>query len=212
MGHTSLKPTSLDDLTVAAFNVLKGRLCSGRPKVFEADEVAMPALIFTDGALEYDMEKPVATIGAVLIMPDGMVQTFGASVPTALVQRWQESGKTHVIGLVELYACVVAYLHWRPLITTNRLIMFVDNWPALDVLVKGTSMQKDWRDLLLLLEDPEEDYFLFWIARVPSPSNIADHPSRGVLGPLGFLSPFSVVTPKCPISKIPLELIVNECG
>ena len=42
--------------------------------------------------------------------------------------------------------------------------MFVDNWPALDVLVKGTSLQEDWRKLLLLLEDPAEETFLLWVA------------------------------------------------
>jgi hypothetical protein len=57
--------------------------------------------------------------------------------------------------------------------------LFVDNWPALDVLVKGTSLQLEWRDLLLLLEDPLEDNFMLWVARVPSSSNVADHPSRG---------------------------------
>ena len=59
--------------------------------------------------------------------------------------------------------------------------MFVDNWPALDVIVKGTSLQEDRRKLLLLLEDPDEDNFLLWVARVPSSCNVADHPSRGHL-------------------------------
>ena len=49
--------------------------------------------------------------------------------------------------------------------------MFVDNWPALDVLVKGTSLQVQWRNRPLLLEDPSEDNFMLWVARVPSSSN-----------------------------------------
>ena len=83
-----------------------------------------------------------------------------------------------MIGLVELYACVVSLLHWKPDVSSRRVILFVDNWPALDVLVKGTSLQPEWRELLLLLEDPVEDNFMLWIARVPSASNVADHPSR----------------------------------
>ena len=77
--------------------------------------------------------------------------------------------------------------------------MFVDNWPALDVLVKGTSLQEDWRKLLLLLEDPAEDTFLLWVARVPSSSNVADFPSRGSVLELAFLRPFTCVSPKCPM-------------
>ena len=57
------------------------------------------------------------------------------------MKLWQGDGKVHVIGLVELYACVVSLLHWKPLVASRRVVMFVDNWPALDVLVKGTSLQ-----------------------------------------------------------------------
>jgi hypothetical protein len=82
--------------------------------------------------------------------------------------------------------------------------MFVDNWPALDVLVKGTSLQEDWRKLLLLLEDPAEDAFLLWVARVPSSSNVADFPSRGSVLELAFLRPFTCVSPICPMLGIAL--------
>ena len=83
--------------------------------------------------------------------------------------------------------------------------LFVDNWPALDVLVKGTSLQLEWRDLLLLLEDPLEDNFMLWVARVPSSSNVADHPSRGSIKELEFLKPFKCVEPVCPVTKLLLK-------
>jgi hypothetical protein len=83
--------------------------------------------------------------------------------------------------------------------------LFVDNWPALDVLVKGTSLQPEWRDLLLLLEDPLEDNFMLWVARVPSASNVADHPGRGSVKELEFLKPYRCVEPLCPVTKFPLN-------
>ena len=210
LGHTSTSKVVLDDTQVKAFGVLKERLCSGRPRLFLADAVEKPALLFTDGALEYDDGAPLGTIGAVLLMPDGMVETFGVEVPDAVLDMWRRDGKTHVIGLIELYACVTAMLHWRKCFSMRRLIAFVDNWPALDVLVKGTSLQVEWRKLLLLLEDPCEDASMLWVARVPSSSNIADHPSRGDLGPLNFLKPYRCVVPKCPILGTPLRSIVAE--
>ena len=88
--------------------------------------------------------------------------------------------------------------------------MFVDNWPALDVLVKGTSFQRRWRELLLLLEDPDEDSFLLWVARVPSKSNVADHPSRGSVKELLFLRPFRCVKPKCPVTNVSLNSLIAE--
>ena len=121
-------------------------------------------------------------------------EVFGASVPAKVGKLWQSDGKVHVIGLVELYACVVSLLHWKPLVASRRVVMFVDNWPALDVLVKGTSLQLQWRNLHLLLEDPTEDNFMLWVAHVPS-SNVADHLSRGSVKELEFLRPFRCVEP-----------------
>ena len=53
------------------------------------------------------------------------------------------------------------------------MILFVDIWPA-----SGPDRQVP---LLLLLEDPKINSCLLWVARVPSKSNVADHPSRGSL-------------------------------
>ena len=49
---------------------------------------------------------------------------------------------------------------------------------SLDALVKGTSLQEDWRKTLLSLEDPGEDTFLLRVTRAPSSSNVADFLSR----------------------------------
>ena len=136
----------------------------------------------------------------------GGTEVFGADVPGEILESWRSGGKSHVIGLVELYACVVSFLHWKREFSHRRVIMFVDNWPALDVIVKRTSLQKHWRNLLLLLEDPVEENFLLWVARVPSKSNVADHPSRG----LAFLRPFRCVTPTCPVTHVPLNDILAE--
>lgn len=200
LGHTSTQRVQLDPCQLQSFDILKRRLCSGKPRKFVADVVEKPWIIFSDGALEYKDGKAIATIGGVAFPPGGRPEVFGGFVPDDLMSRWQAGGKTHVIGLVELYAGIVSLLHWKPRITSSRVILFVDNWPALDVLVKGTSIEPEWREMLLCLEDPEEDQFMLWLARVPSPSNLADHPSRGSLRELSWLKPYVVVTPKCPVS------------
>jgi hypothetical protein len=205
LGHTSPTKVLLEESQLQAFEILRQRLCSGRPKTFLADVVEKPVLIFTDGALEYEGEVAKATIGGVCLRPGGDCEIFGAAVPDQVVEAWQGGGKTHVIGLVELYACIVSLLHWKPDVSSRRVILFVDNWPALDVLVKGTSLQPEWRDLLLLLEDPLEDNFMLWVARVPSASNVADHPGRGSVKELEFLKPYRCVEPLCPVTKFPLN-------
>eukprot|EP00435_Cladocopium_sp_Y103_P038385 s723_g10.t1 len=87
---------------------------------FIADEVQKPVLIFTDGALEYEGDRAIATIGGVCIRPDGLTEVFGCLVPDEVLERWQRGGKTHVIGLVELYACVVALLKWKADVTSRH--------------------------------------------------------------------------------------------
>lgn len=208
LGHLSREPVFLDEVQCLAFDTLKRRLCSGKPKLFVADQITKPSVVFTDGALEYEGDIPIATIGGVFLRDDGLTEVFGCRVPESLMARWQQTGKTHVIGLVELYACAVALRFWKHAISNDRLIIFTDNWGALDVLVRGSSPHLSWRELLLCLEDPDEDNFQMWVARVPSQSNCADAPSRGSLEELKFLEPFEKVIPVCPVMCEKLESIV----
>ena len=88
-----------------ALTVLLNRFSSGRPRELKASEACKPYVLFTDGALEYDeFDNPKATIGGVLVGTTGSVACFGCNVPEHLVKLWQSDGRTHVIGLVELYA------------------------------------------------------------------------------------------------------------
>ena len=82
----------------------------------------------------------------------GDVEIFGCCVPDRVLSAWQVDGKTHVnvIGLVELYAVVVALTLWKERCLKRRAIAFIDNWTALDVFIKGSSSQRAWRDLLIL--------------------------------------------------------------
>ena len=109
IGHTGRSEVSLDDLQIKALEVLKERLCSGRPKTLIADDVQRRTWIFTDGALEYEGNDPVATIGGLLIGPAGICEVFGASVPDDVMRLWQSDGKVHVIGLVE---CMLVLYHF----------------------------------------------------------------------------------------------------
>ena len=72
--------------------------------------------VFTDGALEEDSKLgSPATVGGVLFDPKrrGCASVFGSMVREELLQHWRSDGKTHVIGLVELYASILALRFWR---------------------------------------------------------------------------------------------------
>ena len=123
---------------------LKDRLLFGKPKTIHACGPQKPVIIFTDGALENsNVGGSLATIGAVLLEPrcEGEAHVFGCKVPEALLARahWCSDGRHHVIGLVELYAAIVALRYWRRHLEGRRVMLFVDNWPALDALVRGDA-------------------------------------------------------------------------
>ena len=92
-------------------------------------------------------------------------------MPKQLLEMWQVGGRTHVIGLVELYAAVIGLHTWRKTFKDDRVILFTDSWPAYDAVVKGTAGVKEWRQLLLVLEKTDESHPMhLWTARVPSTS------------------------------------------
>ena len=191
----------LDSGMKRALEVLRNKFNSGKPRTLVASETRRPHLVFVDGSLEYDDDgRPVACIGGVLCARNGDKQVFGCDVPGDLIEAWQAEGKTHVIGLIELYALVTALNTWKNILGNDRVILFTDSWPVYDVVVKGTSSEQAWRKLLLDLEEFDEQCpMMLWIARVPSSSNPADPPSRRSLREIEFLRPFDVIDAICPI-------------
>ena len=153
-----------------------------------------PLLFFTDGA--YEDNDDGATIGGVVIAPGMPVEVFGALVPEQLVSQWKAEGKVHLI----------ARSLRKSVIGGRRVLLFVDNWPVLDTFVKGTAIEKIWRQLLMVLEKEDEDFPTYiWAARVPSHSNPADHPRRGTLDPLKFVGKMHIRETSCPILNVPLK-------
>ena len=205
-GTTNTSMVDIDDSEIEALGFLCDRLRHGRPRTLTAGIAKHPILVYTDGALEYDDEgRGQGTIGGVLVHPDGWVRAFGCKVPENIMQSWTKDGKVHVIGLVELYAAVVALCSWYPLFEDRRVILFVDNYSAQDCLIKGSAKNREWRNLLLILEGIDDNLFAkVWVARVPSSSNPSDAPSRGDMESLKFLGNIREEAVLCPLSKEPL--------
>ena len=79
-----------------------------------------------------------------------------------------------------------------------RVTIYVDHAGVLASLVKGSSKDLLWRQLLLLFENLDSQATLPWFARVPSLSNPADHPSRGKIS-FPYKGRVIRVRPRCPI-------------
>eukprot|EP00435_Cladocopium_sp_Y103_P030187 s1078_g7.t1 len=209
LGSTGASEVSLDPSQLSALKLLKKRIESGKPRRLQAKPQTKPWILFTDGSLEYaDSGAAVANIGALLVSPEGVSRYFGCEVPLDILKSWQVNGREHVIGIIELYACVVALAEWQSLLRGQRTILFVDNYGAQDCLVKGSAGVETWRKLLMILEDVDDDLFSYlWVTRVPSHSNPADFPSRGSVSELAYLGDLIACTPTCPVLGMKLRTI-----
>ena len=140
------KKISLVREAKSSLSLLKQRLLKGEPRRVPCKIDSNPPLVFTDGASEDGLH----TIGGVIIV-DGGSQYFGCHVPSALTKRWLESSK-HIIGMVELYAALVARATWDSQLANRKSILFVDNNAAKEAYVKGTLHNPHYREMLLTLE------------------------------------------------------------
>ena len=156
--------------------------------------------VFTDGASEGDLH----TVGGVLMLQGKLHSFFGCSVPGSLVMQWAESMQ-HWIGPIEAYAVALARRVWHQYIAGSRCIFYIDNIPAQDAYVRGTSLNRHVREVLLSFEASEKLCASWaWFARVASPSNIADDPYRAVFSSL-IEAGCRRVSPPCPISGCDLK-------
>ena len=88
--------------------------------------------------------------------------------------------KQIIIFEAELLALIVSFLLWKNLVNCAPVVFYVDNNSARDVAISASSRSKLIAGLVEQLLKVEDISSCFcWFARVPSPSNPADAPSRG---------------------------------
>ena len=125
-----------------AFSLLKFRLCSHPPRVVSAVGGDKPVLIFTDGACENEEDDNyVASVGGVLYLRDRDPVSFGGRLPDALVEQWRRDRK-HIIGLVELYAVVLARHLWSKYLSGKKLTYYSRRSAAGSARTKATRCHK----------------------------------------------------------------------
>ena len=107
-------------------------------------------------------------------------QFFGKRLGDKLVQRWRSGGKDQVICQAELIAIPIALTTWSQILTGRDVLVFIDNDPAREGLIRGSSVSVDSTNYIracrLLCASIGAAP---WYARVASPSNLSDLPSRG---------------------------------
>ena len=173
----------LDDVWQKALRLLQHRLRDHSPRKVDVLDGSLPVVVFTDGACEENDDGDYeASVRGFLYSRQERPFFFGGKLDPSLVEKWMVP-KKHIIGLVELYAVVLARSTWSDHIAGKKVKYFIDSIPTMRALIRGTSFDLDWRKVLLSYEELQyngSSYARY--ARVPSKSNIADCPSRNDVG------------------------------
>ena len=124
----------------------------------------------------------LATVGGVLFHPEEpLPRAFGCAVCEGVLHSLMDADKIHPVSLTELYAVCLSRSVWKRQLDDRKVLVFIDNQGVLDACVKGWSGEEQMKSLLLHFEVVDgKKPFLPWFARVPSSSNCADYPSRGL--------------------------------
>ena len=141
---------------------------------------AAPVLVFTDGACE-GTNFSTSTCGAVLWDPmTDTFEFFGFLIPEAVSAAWKAEGSVEqVIAQAELLPVLLSKILWAGVLRDRASIFFVDNSSVMHCLISCHTNTRASRSMLLGISDIDIHLTARpWYARVPSPSNIADDPSR----------------------------------
>ena len=175
----ALMPSSVkwaDDAIVHSLSLCERLLREAPCRRIRALKVEDPCVVFTDGAYE----DGIATVGAVVISPRApQAHVISFQVPTELTNHWKRDGHEQVIAQAELLPVLLVKKQVKWAIQDARVLYFIDNEGVKEALISGTTRSQSSRDMLVecMIEDSQNNS-LPWYARIPSPSNLADAPSR----------------------------------
>ena len=92
--------------------------------------------------------------------------------------------KTHVIAQAELLPAALVKWSDAARFQDRRVLFFIDNDGARHSLIRGWSSSHASNQIIEFFNKVEISFqSLSWFSRVPSKSNPADEPSRGILTP-----------------------------
>ena len=109
------------------------------------------------------------------------LRLFWRTYPQFFVDDWTSQGQKHIITEAELLPVLLARLVFRRRFAGRPLLCFIDNEAAKHALIKVASSNDACAAIVEGVGDRDlADGAAAWYARTPSPSNLADDPSRGL--------------------------------
>lgn len=107
---------------------------------------------------------------------------FSLALDAEVRALFGEGVKKQIIFEVETLAALLATYVWKSSLCGGRVVLFVGNEGTKFSLLKGLSDNACVDSMAELFAELEcSEHVTAWIARVPSKSNVADPPSRGIV-------------------------------
>ncbi len=121
---------------IHSLKILRDRMANARPRCLDLN-LLHTYVLMTDAA--FDPVKG-AGLGAVLVSPHGAVACwFGIQLPLSSLSILLADGKQTVIGELETLSVAVALMLWGRVLSSSKLLIFIDNEGARFSLIKGYS-------------------------------------------------------------------------
>lgn len=161
--------------------------------------------VYTDASYEPGEGESFCGIGGVLLDPKGVPRKFFSLVLNSAQKNFLgEQNSSQIIFQAELLALTIALDAWASDFTGCPVTFFVDNNGVRDIAISGNVRASIARRLLEVFLQKEYDASIVpWYARVASPSNPADEPSRVECESLCLLGK--------QLQKSPVSEFVDKC-
>ena len=177
----SASPTAEDlKAAVAAVMQLTAALSTAKPRELAA-VFGTHHILLTDGACEPQGHEGLikATAGAVLVAANGKCLFFGLAVPRHVCLALGADTTDFIIQQIELLPIRSALWTFREILRGCAFVGFVDNEGARHAVIGAYTRGARGIGLVDAIGNEIAELQAHpWWARVPSPSNLADAPSR----------------------------------
>ena len=172
----------LSDVQQAALDFIEQRVLDGRPRSFSV-KPSRTFHLWLDGACEWDVSNSVPTCGfGGVLWLDGVPLAWGDTLDPAAAQEWASRvGKKQLVFECELLPYFISLQLWGRFLRNSDLLVFIDNDAARASLARSFTRKEEGAAIVFQAVEAEERLSIdACFLRVPTSSNIADGPSRGV--------------------------------
>ena len=175
------------DKAADSFTHFRRILQEGQPRTIKV-LTSEPIFMFTDAAYDRSSAGSRCGLGGVLIGSDGKpISMFSVELNTKQKNLLGEGRSKTIIFEAELVAAILGVVLWQGHFKGRPVVCYTDNNGARDVLINAAARNEVGSRLVQLYLSVESLAGCYpWFSRVPSPSNIADEPSRTLMSVLTF--------------------------